>query len=147
MQTPFFMTFFYVSIIHQLTFNFFRSVQFFHITFNRCFVIFVDSRCVKMAPKSQFSSGMHVAFAMTGNRVEKTLRKAGLRKFIGEQWFFPTVEDGRDRRGSPPGPREGHPFFVEKCHLECWTSLLNRIMSKEMTLKGCYQVPNELGAA
>lgn len=37
--------------------------------------------------------GMHVAFAMTGNRVEKTLRKAGLRKFIGEQWFFPTVEE------------------------------------------------------
>ena len=37
---------------------------------------------------------MHVAFAMTGNRVEKTLRKAGLRKFIGEQWFFPTVEEG-----------------------------------------------------
>ena len=36
--------------------------------------------------------GMHVAFAMTGNRVEKTLRKAGLRKFIGDQWFFPTVE-------------------------------------------------------
>jgi hypothetical protein len=35
---------------------------------------------------------MHVAFAMTGNRVEKTLRKAGLRKFIGDQWFFPTVE-------------------------------------------------------
>lgn len=27
--------------------------------------------------------GMHVAFAMTGNRVEKTLRKAGLKKFIG----------------------------------------------------------------
>ena len=39
---------------------------------------------------------MHVAFAMTGNRVEKTLRKAGLRKFIGDQWFFPTVEE-------PPG--------------------------------------------
>ncbi|CAK9075072.1 unnamed protein product [Durusdinium trenchii] len=37
--------------------------------------------------------GMHVAFAMTGNRVEKTLRKAGLKKFIGEQWFFPTVEE------------------------------------------------------
>ena len=33
-----------------------------------------------------------MAFAMTGNRVEKTLRKAGLRKFIGDQWFFPTVE-------------------------------------------------------
>ena len=34
-----------------------------------------------------------MAFAMTGNRVEKTLRKAGLRKFIGDQWFFPTVEE------------------------------------------------------
>ncbi|CAE7568400.1 SULTR4 [Symbiodinium natans] len=37
--------------------------------------------------------GMQVAFAMVGNRVEKTLRKAGLKKFIGDQWFFPTVEE------------------------------------------------------
>lgn len=37
--------------------------------------------------------GLQVAFAMVGNRVEKTMRKAGLRSFIGEQWFFPTVEE------------------------------------------------------
>lgn len=36
---------------------------------------------------------MQVAFAMVGNRVDKTLRKAGLKKFIGDQWFFPTVEE------------------------------------------------------
>lgn len=37
--------------------------------------------------------GLQVAFAMVGNRVEKTLRKAGLKSFIGDQWFFPTVEE------------------------------------------------------
>lgn len=79
------MTFQYISILYiytdQLTISIYLDQTLFFITFNPCFVIFVDS-------------GMHVAFAMTGNRVEKTLRKAGLRKFIGEQWFFPTVEDG-----------------------------------------------------
>jgi len=29
---------------------------------------------------------------MVGNRVEKTMRKASLKTFIGEQWFFPTVD-------------------------------------------------------
>mmetsp|Transcript_47642 Transcript_47642/g.103601 ORF Transcript_47642/g.103601 Transcript_47642/m.103601 type:complete len:883 (-) Transcript_47642:78-2726(-) len=37
--------------------------------------------------------GIQVAFAMVGNRVEKTMRKAGLVTFIGEQWFLPTVND------------------------------------------------------
>eukprot|EP00930_Biecheleria_cincta_P071396 TRINITY_DN5890_c0_g1_i1.p1 TRINITY_DN5890_c0_g1~~TRINITY_DN5890_c0_g1_i1.p1 ORF type:complete len:879 (-),score=155.57 TRINITY_DN5890_c0_g1_i1:118-2754(-) len=37
--------------------------------------------------------GLQVAFAMVGNRVEKTLRKAGLKTFIGDQWFFHTVEE------------------------------------------------------
>ncbi|CAJ1393858.1 unnamed protein product [Effrenium voratum] len=37
--------------------------------------------------------GLQVAFAMVGNRVEKTFRKAGLKRFIGDQWFFHTVEE------------------------------------------------------
>jgi len=36
---------------------------------------------------------IQVAFAMVGNRVDKTLRKAHLKGFIGEQWFFPNVEE------------------------------------------------------
>jgi len=37
------------------------------------------------------SQGIEVAFAMVGNRVEKTMRRARLTDFVGEQWFFPTV--------------------------------------------------------
>mmetsp|Transcript_36277 Transcript_36277/g.79296 ORF Transcript_36277/g.79296 Transcript_36277/m.79296 type:complete len:855 (-) Transcript_36277:130-2694(-) len=39
------------------------------------------------------NQGIQVAFAMVGNRTEKTMRKANLKNFIGEQWFFPTVND------------------------------------------------------
>mmetsp|Transcript_5741 Transcript_5741/g.16637 ORF Transcript_5741/g.16637 Transcript_5741/m.16637 type:complete len:895 (+) Transcript_5741:79-2763(+) len=39
------------------------------------------------------SRGIEVAFAMTGNRVEKTMHKAGLKRMIGDQWFFATVND------------------------------------------------------
>jgi sulfate transporter 4 len=38
--------------------------------------------------------GIQVAFAMVGNRVEKTMRKAKLTKLLGTQWFFPTVHEG-----------------------------------------------------
>mmetsp|Transcript_108070 Transcript_108070/g.345131 ORF Transcript_108070/g.345131 Transcript_108070/m.345131 type:complete len:260 (-) Transcript_108070:48-827(-) len=37
------------------------------------------------------SRGIQVAFAMVGNRVEKTMRNAKVTDFIGSQWFFPTV--------------------------------------------------------
>eukprot|EP00929_Paragymnodinium_shiwhaense_P075780 TRINITY_DN3878_c0_g1_i1.p1 TRINITY_DN3878_c0_g1~~TRINITY_DN3878_c0_g1_i1.p1 ORF type:complete len:868 (+),score=103.26 TRINITY_DN3878_c0_g1_i1:217-2820(+) len=37
--------------------------------------------------------GIQLAFAMVGNRVDKTLRKAQLKGLIGEQWFFPTVNE------------------------------------------------------
>jgi len=37
--------------------------------------------------------GIQVAFAMVGNRVDKTMRKAGLKNFVGEQWFFHTVNE------------------------------------------------------
>jgi len=37
--------------------------------------------------------GIQVAFAMVGNRVEKTLRRAGLIEYIGSQWILPTVND------------------------------------------------------
>jgi len=37
--------------------------------------------------------GIEVAFAMVGNRVEKTMRKAHLKEFIGDQWFFSTVNE------------------------------------------------------
>jgi anti-anti-sigma regulatory factor len=39
------------------------------------------------------SRGIEVAFAMVGNRVDKTMRKAKLKKYIGEKWFFPTVNE------------------------------------------------------
>merc|ERR1712167_216485 len=39
------------------------------------------------------SRGINLAFAMVGNRADKTLRKARLKDFIGEQWFFPTVNE------------------------------------------------------
>eukprot|EP00929_Paragymnodinium_shiwhaense_P075781 TRINITY_DN3878_c0_g2_i1.p1 TRINITY_DN3878_c0_g2~~TRINITY_DN3878_c0_g2_i1.p1 ORF type:complete len:908 (+),score=210.11 TRINITY_DN3878_c0_g2_i1:157-2880(+) len=37
--------------------------------------------------------GIQLAFAMVGNRVDKTMRKAKLKNVIGEQWFFPTVNE------------------------------------------------------
>jgi len=39
------------------------------------------------------SRGIQTAFAMVGNRVDKTMRKAKLKQFIGEQWYFPTVNE------------------------------------------------------
>mmetsp|Transcript_5680 Transcript_5680/g.12320 ORF Transcript_5680/g.12320 Transcript_5680/m.12320 type:complete len:891 (+) Transcript_5680:223-2895(+) len=39
------------------------------------------------------SRGIEVAFAMVGNRVDKTMRKAKLKKMIGDQWFFHTVHE------------------------------------------------------
>merc|ERR1719309_6391 len=36
---------------------------------------------------------IQTAFAMVGNRVERTLRKAKLLELIGDQWFFPTVNE------------------------------------------------------
>jgi sulfate transporter 4 len=59
-------------------------------------VISVDSTAVHVVQDvvNDFRArGIQVAFAMTGNRVEKTFRRAGLKKFIGEQWFFPTVNE------------------------------------------------------
>jgi sulfate transporter 4 len=37
--------------------------------------------------------GVHIAFAMVGNRVEKTLRRAKLWDHIGADWFLPTVNE------------------------------------------------------
>jgi len=39
------------------------------------------------------SQGIQTAFAMVGNRVDRTMRKAKLQEFIGKQWFFPTVNE------------------------------------------------------
>ncbi|CAJ1393429.1 unnamed protein product [Effrenium voratum] len=39
------------------------------------------------------SKGVQIAFAMVGNRLDRTFRKAGLANFVGERWFFPTVHD------------------------------------------------------
>lgn len=39
------------------------------------------------------SQGIQVAFAMVGNRVEKTMRKAKLTDFVGKEWFFHTVDE------------------------------------------------------
>eukprot|EP00929_Paragymnodinium_shiwhaense_P044161 TRINITY_DN22659_c0_g1_i1.p1 TRINITY_DN22659_c0_g1~~TRINITY_DN22659_c0_g1_i1.p1 ORF type:complete len:967 (+),score=207.39 TRINITY_DN22659_c0_g1_i1:81-2981(+) len=59
-------------------------------------VISIDSTAahvLKDIVKDFRMRGMQVAFAMVGNRVEKTIRKAGLRDFIGESWFFPSVNE------------------------------------------------------
>jgi len=59
-------------------------------------VVSADSTAVHVIQDfvSDFQSrGIYVAFAMVGNRLEKTLRKAGLKRDIGEQWFFPTVNE------------------------------------------------------
>jgi sulfate transporter 4 len=59
-------------------------------------VISVDSTAVHVIEDivSDFRSrGVQVAFAMVGNRVEKTFRRAGLKRFVGEQWFFATVNE------------------------------------------------------
>merc|ERR1719453_1655613 len=59
-------------------------------------VISIDSTAVHVIQDvvNDFRSrGIQVAFAMVGNRVEKTMRKASLKTFIGEQWFFPTVNE------------------------------------------------------
>lgn len=58
-------------------------------------VISIDSTAVHVIQDivSEFRNrGIQVAFAMVGNRVEKTMRKARLWQFIGQQWFFPTVD-------------------------------------------------------
>lgn len=39
------------------------------------------------------SQGIQVAFAMVGNRVENTMRKTGFAKFVGNDWFFHTVDE------------------------------------------------------
>lgn len=39
------------------------------------------------------SREIQTAFCMVGNRVEKTMSRANLKKIIGDQWFFPTVHD------------------------------------------------------
>mmetsp|Transcript_10789 Transcript_10789/g.29053 ORF Transcript_10789/g.29053 Transcript_10789/m.29053 type:complete len:911 (+) Transcript_10789:2-2734(+) len=39
------------------------------------------------------SRGIEVGFAMIGNRVDKTMGKAKLKDFIGEQWLFPNVHE------------------------------------------------------
>jgi len=59
-------------------------------------VISIDSTAVHVIHDivSEFRNrGVQVAFAMVGNRVEKTMRKAKLSAFIGKQWFFPTVDE------------------------------------------------------
>jgi len=59
-------------------------------------VVNIDSTAVRLIHDlvSDFRRrGIQVAFVMVGNRVEKTMRKALLREFIGEHWFFPTVNE------------------------------------------------------
>jgi len=59
-------------------------------------VVTMDSTAVHVIHDivSDFRSrGIQTAFAMVGNRVDKTMRKAKLNKLIGEQWFFPTVNE------------------------------------------------------
>jgi len=59
-------------------------------------VVTLDSTAVHVIQDivSDFRSrGIQTAFAMVGNRVDKTMRKAKLKNIIGEQWFFPTVNE------------------------------------------------------
>jgi anti-anti-sigma factor len=59
-------------------------------------VVSIDSTAVHVIQDvvSAFRNrGIQIAFAMVGNRVDKTFRKTKLTDFIGEQWFFPTVNE------------------------------------------------------
>jgi len=59
-------------------------------------VVTIDSTAVHAVEDihADFKSrGVQLAFAMVGNRVMKTMHKAGVRKHIGEGWFFETVND------------------------------------------------------
>lgn len=59
-------------------------------------VISIDSTAAHVIEdivKDFRSRGVQVAFAMVGNRCDKTMRKADLKSFIGQQWFFPTVDE------------------------------------------------------
>eukprot|EP00747_Dinoflagellata_sp_TGD_P136325 gnl/TRDRNA2_/TRDRNA2_175537_c2_seq1.p1 gnl/TRDRNA2_/TRDRNA2_175537_c2~~gnl/TRDRNA2_/TRDRNA2_175537_c2_seq1.p1 ORF type:complete len:451 (-),score=93.36 gnl/TRDRNA2_/TRDRNA2_175537_c2_seq1:184-1350(-) len=59
-------------------------------------VITVDSTAIHVIHdivENFRSRHVQVAFAMVGNRVEKTMRKANLKSQIGDQWFFPTVDE------------------------------------------------------
>merc|ERR1719487_993779 len=59
-------------------------------------VVTIDSTAVHVVQdivENFRSRYVQVAFAMVGNRVEKTMRKAKLKSFIGDQWFFPTVDE------------------------------------------------------
>mmetsp|Transcript_33713 Transcript_33713/g.62348 ORF Transcript_33713/g.62348 Transcript_33713/m.62348 type:complete len:897 (+) Transcript_33713:107-2797(+) len=59
-------------------------------------VVSIDSTAVHIIQDivADFRSrNIQVAFAMVGNRVEKTMRAANLKNFIGEKWFFPTVNE------------------------------------------------------
>lgn len=57
-------------------------------------VISVDSSAVHMLHDVAHdfrNRGIQVVFVMVGNRVHKTMKKDGLIKYVGEQWFLPTV--------------------------------------------------------
>jgi hypothetical protein len=59
-------------------------------------VVSIDSTAVHIIEDvlTEFNSrGVQLAFAMVGNRVERTMKKAGMQEHIGEDWFFPTVHD------------------------------------------------------
>jgi anti-anti-sigma regulatory factor len=59
-------------------------------------VVSIDSTAahvIEDVVKDFRSRGIQFAFAMVGNRVEKTFRKAGLSKHIGKNWFFHTVHE------------------------------------------------------
>jgi len=59
-------------------------------------VISIDStavHCLQDTVHHFRSQGIQVAFAMVGTRVEKTMGRAGLTKFVGREWFFQTVDE------------------------------------------------------
>lgn len=59
-------------------------------------VVSIDSTAVHIIEDTYHDfrqRGMQLAFAMVGNRVDKTMKKARMKQHIGEDWFFPTVND------------------------------------------------------
>mmetsp|Transcript_26678 Transcript_26678/g.57995 ORF Transcript_26678/g.57995 Transcript_26678/m.57995 type:complete len:890 (-) Transcript_26678:597-3266(-) len=65
-----------------------------YIVFEMTAVINVDStatHALKELVHDFRCRGIQVAFAHIGNRVEKTLQRGHVIDFVGEQWFFPTV--------------------------------------------------------
>jgi len=82
-------------------------------------VISIDSTALHMLEdmhRDLKERGIRLAFSTMGNRVEDTLKRAGLIEKMGAQWIFPSVHRAvqhclwhRTRQASPPDATPGSP--------------------------------------